>query len=40
MCKHRKKVRSGQSSISINSCTELSKTQLKIKNGIDFQTPT
>ena len=28
MCKHQEKVRSNQASISINSCTELSKTQL------------
>ena len=27
LCKHRKKVRSSQASISTNSCTELSKTQ-------------
>ena len=28
MCKHKEKARSNQASISINSCTELSKTQL------------
>ena len=28
MCKHRKKVRSSQACISINSCTELSKTKV------------
>ena len=30
MCKHRKKVRSSQACISINSCTELSKTKFSL----------
>ena len=30
MCKHGKKVRSSQGSISINSCTELSKAQFSL----------
>ena len=40
MCKHKEKARSNQASISINSCTELSKTQLFpviiIKEKISF----
>ena len=35
-CKHRKKVRSSQASISINSCTELSKTQLFLVSIVKF----
>ena len=31
LCKHRKKIRSSQSSISINSCAEMGKTQVSLE---------
>ena len=37
MCKYRKKVRSSQACISINSCTELSKTLSQSKYSLELK---